>query len=123
MSAAFRELCERGGEVKAVAYLRALDLRASLRAALGDLFRRYDAIVTPPAAGEAPRSLATTGDAAFCAIWTLCGMPCVAFPTGVGPQGMPLGLQLVGPYLCDRATLRVAQWCSDRLPFAACLPY
>ena len=122
MSATFRLLCEQGMQVAALDYLEALDVRAALRARLADLLHALgaDAIVTPPATGEAPATLASTGDAAFCTIWTLCGVPSVAFPTALGPHGLPMGLQVVGAELADRRTLEVAQWCRRALPFEAC---
>jgi Asp-tRNA(Asn)/Glu-tRNA(Gln) amidotransferase A subunit family amidase len=123
MSATFRESCERGMRVTAVEYLQALDARSALRRALAQTFAAFDGIVTPPAAGEAPRTLNSTGDPAFCTMWTLCGVPCVAFPTGLGPQRMPMGLQVVGAYLDDRRALQVAKWCMSRLPFETWIDY
>jgi Asp-tRNA(Asn)/Glu-tRNA(Gln) amidotransferase A subunit family amidase len=119
MSATFRGLCERGMQVTARAYWEALDVRTVLRARLADMLATFDAIVTPPATGEAPATLASTGDAAFCTLWTLCGVPSVAFPTALGPHGLPMGLQVVGAECADRRTLEVAQWCRDALPFEA----
>lgn len=119
MSDTFRALCERGMQVGALDYLKALDTRTALRRLLGDVLGAFDAIVTPPATGEAPATLAATGDAAFCTIWTLCGVPSVGFPTALGPHGLPMGLQVVGAELGDRQTLEVAQWCRGPLPFDA----
>jgi Asp-tRNA(Asn)/Glu-tRNA(Gln) amidotransferase A subunit family amidase len=119
MTATFRALCERGAAIEHGDYQRALDLRTSLQQALAGFIGAYDAIVTPPATGEAPRTLASTGDASFCSIWTLCGVPAVAFPTALGPHRMPMGLQVVGAFAQDRHLLEVAQWCRAHLPFHA----
>lgn len=116
MSATFRALLGDGARRSALEYQAALGTRAALRTYLDELFGTYDAIVTPPATGEAPRTLAATGDPVFCVLWTLCGVPSITFPTGIGPQGMPMGLQVVGRYLDDRRTLQVAKWCISRLP-------
>ena len=117
MSAKFRELCEIGERITEASYKEALRLRGGLCAELADLLGGFDAIVTPPATGEAPLSLASTGDPAFCSIWTLCGLPCVAIPSGLGPSSMPMGLQVVGAFLDDARTLEIAAWCSRALPF------
>ncbi len=119
MSATFRALYERGAKVDAARYAQARATQGALRAELDALLAGYDAIVTPPATGEAPRTLAETGDASFCVIWTLCGVPCVAFATALGPQGMPMGLQVVAARGNDREALEVAAWCRTRLPFDA----
>jgi Asp-tRNA(Asn)/Glu-tRNA(Gln) amidotransferase A subunit family amidase len=47
--------------------------------------------------------------------WTLFGVPCVSVPHGKGPHGLPLGVQLVGPFDGDRALLGWARWVAERL--------
>lgn len=80
------------------------------RAAMPAIFEHYDAILTPSAPGEAPEGLGWTGEPAFNALWTALHLPCVTVPAGVGPHGLPLGLQVVGPQGSDRATLAWAEW-------------
>jgi Asp-tRNA(Asn)/Glu-tRNA(Gln) amidotransferase A subunit family amidase len=65
MSAKFRALIERGEQCSAFDYLGALELRTAMLDSLAESQSGYDAIVTPPATGEAPRTLAATGDPAF----------------------------------------------------------
>jgi amidase len=36
-------------------------------------------------------------------------MPTPAIPLGLSPEGLPVGAQIVGPWLEDRATLRLAE--------------
>ena len=31
-------------------------------------------------------------------------------PNGLSPEGLPLGVQVIGPYLADDAVLQVAKW-------------
>lgn len=114
-STALDELIETGLKVSAVDYINALAAAKSMRVELGALLSRFDAIVTPPATGEAPPTLADTGDPSFCGIWTLMGVPAVTFPVGFGPAGLPLGLQVVGAYQGDRKMLDVASWCSKQI--------
>ena len=69
-----------------------------------------DVLVTPSAPGQAPKGLEWTGDPAFNFIWTSLHVPCVTVPAGEGPDGLPLGIQIVGRRGEDRATLAWAQW-------------
>jgi Asp-tRNA(Asn)/Glu-tRNA(Gln) amidotransferase A subunit family amidase len=119
MSGTFRTLVERGARIPAADYQHALEVQRALQQSFAQFVAGYDAIVTPPATGEAPRTLRATGDASFCVIWTLCGVPSVAFPVALGPQRMPMGLQLVGAHGKDREVLEIASWCRAVLPFDA----
>ncbi len=74
--------------------------------AMGDL----DILLTPSAPGEAPEGLDWTGDPAFNFIWTSLHVPCVTVPAGMGRNGLPLGIQIVGRRGDDRAVLAWAQW-------------
>jgi Asp-tRNA(Asn)/Glu-tRNA(Gln) amidotransferase A subunit family amidase len=69
-----------------------------------------DVLVTPAAPGEAPKGLGWTGDPAFNFIWTSLHVPCVTVPAGTGPNGLPLGIQIVGRRGEDRAVLTWARW-------------
>jgi Asp-tRNA(Asn)/Glu-tRNA(Gln) amidotransferase A subunit family amidase len=104
-------LLDRGHRISIEQYDRALEKRAQYREWLDGVFERHDAILTIPADGEAPEGLANTGDASFCSLWTQAGMPAVTIPSGFGPNGLPLGLQVVGRYRDDERALQVAAWC------------
>lgn len=100
------------------------DYRAALtaREALLDAFERfldkgYGAVITVPAAGEAPRGLHSTGDPSFCTPWTLLCAPAITLPTGLGPNGLPLGLQVAGRRGEANYLLATAAWCEAQLPF------
>ena len=69
-----------------------------------------DALVTPSAPGQAPAGLGWTGDPAFNLIWTSLHVPCVTVPAGTGPEGLPLGIQIVTRIGEDRQVLAWAQW-------------
>jgi Asp-tRNA(Asn)/Glu-tRNA(Gln) amidotransferase A subunit family amidase len=119
LSAALRARIEQGREVRAVDYLRALGRVPELNASLTELFeQRYDAILTPAAFGTAPKGLESTGDPAFCALWTLCGMPALNVPLMQGANGLPLGVQLVGARHRDAQLLRTARWLVTHLSTA-----
>jgi Asp-tRNA(Asn)/Glu-tRNA(Gln) amidotransferase A subunit family amidase len=69
-----------------------------------------DALVTPSAPGQAPAGLQWTGDPVFNLIWTSLHVPCVTVPAGTGPDGLPLGIQIVTRMGEDRQALAWAQW-------------
>jgi Asp-tRNA(Asn)/Glu-tRNA(Gln) amidotransferase A subunit family amidase len=110
LSTQLRTLLERGREVRAFDYQAALARIPLLNEGFAEIFERFDAILTPAAPGTAPRGLDSTGDPAFCTLWTLCGMPAVSLPLMQGANGLPLGVQLVGPRDWDARLLRTARW-------------
>ena len=118
ISAVLNAFLDEGSDISDSAYQDTLRLRGQLQEDLSAFLKEFDAIITPPANGEAPATLDNTGDPAFCTIWTLCGVPAITIPTGLGPQGLPLGLQIVGGYQADDKLLAVACWCEERLPFS-----
>ena len=85
------------------------------RRALADGMRDVDFLLTPSAPSEAPRSHESTGDPVFSRAWTLLGVPCVTVPHGKGAHGLPLGIQLVGPFDGDSALLGWAHWTAGAL--------
>jgi len=116
LSPQLRSLIERGREVRAVDYQRALSSIAPAAASFEDLFvERYDAILTPASLGTAPKGLASTGDPALCTLWTLLGVPALSLPLMQGENGLPLGVQLVGRRNFDARLLRTARWLVEKL--------
>ena len=116
LSPQLRSLIERGREVRAVDYKRALGAVAPVVASLDELFlERYDAILTPAAPGVAPKGLGSTGDPRFCTLWTLLGMPALSLPLMQGAGGLPLGAQLVGRRGFDARLMRTARWLGGKL--------
>ncbi|MDB5863926.1 MAG: glutamyl-tRNA amidotransferase [Betaproteobacteria bacterium] len=113
-------LIDEGAAIDEPRHREALAATEAFRAELARTYRDFDALITPPAAGEAPATLKETGSPAFCTIWTLLGVPAITFPVGLGPAGLPLGLQVVGHARDDERMLQVAAWCESHLPL---LPY
>jgi Asp-tRNA(Asn)/Glu-tRNA(Gln) amidotransferase A subunit family amidase len=87
----------------------------STQRAFPDAMDGLDVLVTPSAPGEAPKGLEWTGDPAFNFIWTSLHVPCVAVPAGTGPNGLPLGIQIVGRQGDDKAVLAWAAWVAAAL--------
>ena len=117
-----RSLVLAGKATTAHAYLAAKALQKKLRSAFGAELSGYDAVLTLPAFGEAPQGLSFTGDATYCAPWTLLGVPAVSLPAGFGKHGLPLGLQIAGAYRQDYLVLRVAKWIECALLFDPGIP-
>jgi len=111
-----------GKTTLAIDYLGARAAQEKQRSAFATEIKGYDAVLTLPAFGEAPRGLHSTGDAAYCAPWTFLGAPAVTLPAGFGPNGLPLGIQLVGRYREDLHVLRVAKWAETALAFDPGIP-
>lgn len=109
------QMIERGQKVLATEYNGAIERVSHLNAALDAIFEDYDAILTPSAPGEAPVGLESTGSPAFCTIWTLCGTPALNLPVLRGPNGMPVGAQLVSYRGDDARLFRTARWLLGKL--------
>jgi Asp-tRNA(Asn)/Glu-tRNA(Gln) amidotransferase A subunit family amidase len=108
---------ETGKTKSAMEYLAAKSAQDRRRAALAGELEGFDAVLTLPAFGEAPRGLHATGDAEYCAPWTFLGAPAVTVPAGFGRNGLPLGVQIAGRYRDDLRVLRVAKWVEATLGF------
>lgn len=104
----FRERVENSAGITPRDILAAHDLAAECRKLFDALFPGFDAVLTPSAVGEAPVGLHNNGDPIFNAMWTLLHVPCIAIPCHRGPNGMPVGVQIVGPRYGDAALLAVA---------------
>ncbi|MEX2455491.1 MAG: amidase [Rhodospirillaceae bacterium] len=76
------------------AYRVALASAAQARAALAAVHDRFDILLTPSTAGEAPADLQGLSVSAFNRLWTLMHGPTITLPAGAGPNGMPVGVQL-----------------------------
>lgn len=101
-------------------------VRARLRQEVGALFGRIDVLMAPIAPVPAfphdhrpfdARRLKTsdgrehpyTAMLGWIALATACHLPATAVPAGLTPQGLPVGVQLIGPYGADSKTLGIAQ--------------
>jgi Asp-tRNA(Asn)/Glu-tRNA(Gln) amidotransferase A subunit family amidase len=107
ISKALADQVEAGRRVRGVDYAAALEARKVYRETLEDIFQDYGTILTPPARGAAPKGFETTGDPVFCGMWTYLGVPAVTVPL-LEVDGLPLGVQLVGPPRDDGRLLRTA---------------
>jgi len=101
-------------ETKARDYLHAMLMRTRLQDALESMFRDVDVILSvgraitatpitqpldspPTTASATPPPNRRTGNIGLIAAGNLAGVPAIFFPCGFGTDGLPVGLQLVGP--------------------------
>jgi amidase len=105
-------------------WIRADRVRAAVAHQWRDLFREWDVVLCPvlpiPAfphdhAEMVRRRIQVDGKAiphadlgAWSALATLPGLPATAMPIGTSEEGLPIGVQIVGPFLEDRTTLAFA---------------
>jgi Asp-tRNA(Asn)/Glu-tRNA(Gln) amidotransferase A subunit family amidase len=115
ISEVLRALVAEGRAVTAIGYLSALDKQRAYREAFDGIFSHCNAIITPSTRGVAPIGLGSTGDPAFCSLWTLTGFPSINLPLLEGEDAMPLGVQVVGPMNDDARLLRSASWLVRKL--------
>ena len=100
--------------------------RIRLRAQWRELFKHFDAVICPvmptPAyphdhsEPQEARRIKIDGkdfvypdQLAWPGIATLPGLPATAIPIGFSPEGLPVGVQIVGPWLEDRTPLKLAE--------------
>ena len=83
--------------------------------ATAEMFTHCDILITPSTAGEAIADVVSVSNSAFNRIWTLMHVPCVTIPAFVGPNGMPVGLQIVGPVGSDDGMIALSQAVADAL--------
>jgi Asp-tRNA(Asn)/Glu-tRNA(Gln) amidotransferase A subunit family amidase len=105
-----KELIGKSRSYSAKDYTHAKNLQVNLRISIAEYFKNFDAILTAPATGEAPRGLSFTGNPIFCSLWTFIGTPAIALPVHKSSNGLPLGIQLIGNYQEDEKLLNIAEF-------------
>ena len=115
ISAPLREFMEEGWKTSFEDYNRAQITAAEMRAAFDTLFDDYDLVLTPSAAGEALKLGYPTGSSNFNRMWSLLHGPGINLPAGRGPQGLPVGVQLIGRKYGDDRFLADAAWVYERI--------
>jgi Asp-tRNA(Asn)/Glu-tRNA(Gln) amidotransferase A subunit family amidase len=109
----FTDLVDNASKTTPEMLVWAYDLAAQCRREFDTLFGKdLDVVLTPAASSEAPEGFHETGSRAFNSMWTLLHVPCVAIPVGLGPKGMPLAIQLVGPRFSDAQVMAIANVCA-----------
>jgi amidase len=105
-------------------WMKADRVRAGLAQRWHELFREFDVVLCPimpttafphDHSDMATRRLKVDGQdisygdqAMWAGVATLTGLPSTAMPIGLSEGGLPIGMQIVGPYLEDRTPLGFA---------------
>ncbi|MDR3376290.1 MAG: hypothetical protein P4L98_21415 [Ancalomicrobiaceae bacterium] len=116
MSEQLRAYLDQAADVGSGQYADGLALAASARTVADTAFTGIDAILTFAAADVAPLGFGSTGSPRFNRLWTLLGLPCLSVP-GLMPDGLPLGIQLVGPAKSDSRLLAIGETLQALLAF------
>jgi Asp-tRNA(Asn)/Glu-tRNA(Gln) amidotransferase A subunit family amidase len=103
-----------------VDYIQAQRVRTRAIAAFAQVFRQVDALITPTTAIAAPPIppgglsygwsdlSVTTEKMRYAFPANLAGYPAISFPAGYDPDGLPIGMQAMGPYWSELLLLRIA---------------
>jgi Asp-tRNA(Asn)/Glu-tRNA(Gln) amidotransferase A subunit family amidase len=91
-------------------YIEGLRTGRAGAADIDSLFGPADVIIAPSAPGEAPATLASTGDPLFNRPWQLLGCPVISLPFGRGSAGLPLGVSVIARPGQDALLFAVAAW-------------
>lgn len=122
------ERAEAGAKITALEYLKAREQREALSVHMRRFHEKYDILVTPtlahPALGaEAdapvdPRYAKFKGLSVFGPAFNLTRQPAASVPVGLTADGLPVGMQVVGPLYADAQVLRVCHAVEMAKPFA-----
>ena len=103
-----------GATVRATDYLAALRVRRELTDAVNAALTKYDALLCLSALNTAPRfdapADALTGGAPMQTIpFNVTGHPAMSVPVGLGSDGLPVGVQIVGRAFDEATVFRVGR--------------
>jgi len=131
----YRDVIAKGRSYSGVDYMTATHRRMILRGRFVDLFRRVDALVTPTvavtafAAGtigveeiDGRKVDSHLGWSPFSWPINLAGLPAATVPCGWDREGLPIGLQIVAPWLAEDTILAVAAALEQAQPWADAWP-
>jgi aspartyl-tRNA(Asn)/glutamyl-tRNA(Gln) amidotransferase subunit A len=117
-------VAERGRAIDAVSYLGAVEAREALGRRFALLHQDWDILLTPTTAVPALPSdhAARSGSrgvrpSPFTYPFNLTQQPAASVPAGLTADGLPVGLQIVGPKYSDARVLRVARAFEAARPF------
>ena len=108
-----RQQIEAGFAIPATAYVRAQRLQRDLALRFRRLFEDVDALISPsvpwvaPAEDPALSDDSGAGEMLYSGLYNLLGLPALALPAGLTPEGLPAGLQIATPWGADDLALSI----------------
>jgi amidase len=96
-------------------YYEAKVLAERCRGEADAVFADYDILLTASAFGEAPLGWNAFVGVPVFQMWTMLHVPSITLPVFKGPNGMPVGAQLISRRRDDRGLFAAAQWVQERL--------
>jgi Asp-tRNA(Asn)/Glu-tRNA(Gln) amidotransferase A subunit family amidase len=117
LSAMITSQIDQGASIEYSQYKRDLIQADVARRVVQTIFNEsVDLMIAPSAISEAPFIKEGTGDPLFCRGWTLLGLPCINLNISTGPNGLPIGVQLIATYGRDQFLLSAARALALALP-------
>ena len=107
-------------------YLKAQKVRTLIRQDFLRAFEKCDAVLTPTSPTPAFRfgekvddPLAMYLNDVYTVTANLAGVPGISVPCGLSSEGLPIGMQLLGPYWSEATLLRLAHAYQEKNPLGA----
>ena len=138
VASSLRESVERGARWSAVDWATALGQRTAVYRRVQALFQRFDFLVSPTLARPAldvdhdafePITIGGEAAGSIRGAWypydwpfNLSGHPAISLPCGWSSDGLPIGLQIVGPWYADRRVLALAAHLERERPSTRSMP-
>jgi amidase len=119
LSPSSREELAAGAAIPRHRYLEAQALIARCRTLFAAAIAPFHLLLSASAPGEAPAGLGNTGEAMFNRWCSGLLVPCLNLPGFTGPNGLPVGVQVIGAIDDDARLLRAAKWVAARIGDAA----
>jgi len=131
-----RALYERARATPSVAYLGAVAQLQLLARGIVAFFADYDVLLTP-ALAERPLPIGECNGLGakpledldrsgrftpYTSLFNITGQPAISVPMGIGPDGLPTGVQIVGKPLCEETLLQLAAQLEAAHPWAHLRP-
>lgn len=91
-------------------YLAATREQSRLAGVLDEALKRFDVVISPATADEAPVGLDTPDIEDHNLVWTMCHLPSITVPLLKGTTGLPVGVQIAARRFNDYIALQFAEF-------------